>query len=283
MDYRLLLFLQTFSGLKLSAQELKRLLDPHLDVRDPHSVFDGLDLQKQPGQIIAEGERVIERSIERGIRWSYLGQPDYPDAWLGLSIRPLVFSYLGNPIWLTMPLVSVVGSRTPMRDTYSWMQNEFTRFLKYCPVGVVSGGARGVDQWAHRLAIDAGRCTACVFPSGLLNPYPVDQQKLWDQIVDQNGVLISSFGLDQPMRKALFHTRNRWIAGLSQFTFVAEANRRSGSYLTATLARDEAREVCALPVSPHAEQGLANLDLIQGGAQLIRDYRDLITMLGRNC
>ena len=49
--------------------------------------------------------------------------------------------------------------------------------------------------------------------------------------------------------------------------------------LTATLATEEGREVCTLPVFPMGEQGLANLDLISNGAVMIRDCRDLEVLM----
>src|SRR5690606_30260774 len=129
-------------------------------------------------------------------------------------------------------------------------------------IGVVSGGARGVDQWAHRLAVDYGNPTVCVLPTGILNPYPSGNESLWRAILEGGGCMLSTFALDEPLRKWAFHARNRWIAGLARVCFVAEANRRSGSLLTANLAACEGREVCTLPVFPLNGQGLANLDLI---------------------
>lgn len=85
------------------------------------------------------------------------------------------------------------------------------------------------------------------------------------------------------MQKALFHIRNRWIAGMAGATFVVEANRRSGSSLSARLAREENREVATLPVFPLSSQGLGNLALLNDGATLIRDAKDLMTLVGRTC
>ena len=91
--------------------------------------------------------------------------------------------------------------------------------------------------------------------------------------------MLSTFGLDDPLRKWAFHVRNRWIAGMSRVCFVTEANRRSGSTLTASLAIEEGRDVCTLPVFPMGDQGLANLDLISNGATMIRDYQDLEVLM----
>lgn len=231
----------------------------------------------------AECEKVWERSEKEGIRWSYKGAADYPEGWNQLEKQPLVFCYKGNPVWSQMPTISVVGSRTPMRDTCLWMQLELPRFLAAKNSAVVSGGARGVDQWAHRLCMDAGKPTVCVFPSGLLNLYPPAFDNFAQRILDSGGAWVSTYPLEQGMRKRFFIERNRWIAGMSAITFVVEANRRSGSSLTASLAFKDDREVCTLPVSPRSVQGLGNLDLLaHPKAHMIRDHRDLIGVFDLN-
>lgn len=225
-----------------------------------------------------ECRRVWERSVHEGVRWSYIGAADFPKGWMHLSKPPPpLFSYRGDPVWMKYPALSVVGSRTPMRSTCLWLQLELSRFLHEEPAVVVSGGARGVDQWAHRICMDAGLPTVCIFPSGILNPYPPGCETFAQRILDTGGALISTFPLEAEMRKGYFHARNRLITGISPMTFVVEANRRSGSSLTGKYADEEGRMLCTLPVFPHSSQGLANLDLItENKAAMIRDHQDLV-------
>jgi DNA processing protein len=82
------------------------------------------------------------------------------------------------------------------------------------------------------------------------------------------------------MQKSFFHARNRWIAGVSAVTVIVEANRKSGSSLTAKMALEEGRTIATLPVSPVGASGLGNLDLLASGAQLIRDCDDLMALMG---
>jgi DNA processing protein len=284
MDYRLALLLQFPLGLKLDPMDISRLLDPRIDVSDVQAVLSAVRsesarryLHLSPGWR-ESSEKIWTLSAGRGIRWSYIGRADYPRAWMGLSKRPLIFSYRGESCWQNHPLISIVGSRTPSPDTRQWMQRELPRFLKLTGAGVVSGGARGVDQWAHRIAMDAGCPTVCLQPTGLLNPYPDGCEAIWERIVAGGGCLISTCALDEPLRKGFFAIRNTWIAGLSPLCFVVEANRRSGSMLTAEAALREDRLICTLPVFPTATQGLANLDLLNDGAAMVRDHLDLLTL-----
>lgn len=288
MDFRCALFLQYFNGSRFSNSELDRILDPRVNPYDLASVrecLQGHPLQKMQNQWLAEGERMLLQSEKDGIRWSYRGQPDYPRGWSALSNEgPLIFSYQGNPVWLEYDLLAVVGSRSPMRETLRWMQSEIPKvLLAQSQLAIVSGGARGVDQWAHRICIDVGRPTVCVFPSGLKRPYPPGVEGLREKMLRSGGALVSALPPEESMRRYHFATRNRWITGLSRLTFVAEANRRSGSSLTAKLAQEENREVCTLPVFPFSEQGLANLDLIsENRAAMVRDANDLAQLIRLN-
>lgn len=282
-DVRLALFLQTVNGLLLTPEDVTHVLArPGLNPRDLEQALVSpearMGIAGRPGWF-DDSRRMMDQAHANGARWVHCGDEDYPEQWRTMSMAPLVFSYLGAPCWKNARTISVVGSRTPMAETRIWMQRELGLFLKTNAVTVVSGGARGVDQWAHRLAVDYGRPTVCVLPTGLLNPYPFGQDQLWKAILEMGGCLLSTFRLDDPLRKWAFHIRNRWIAGMSRVCFVTEANRRSGSMLTATLATEEGREVCTLPVFPMGEQGLANLDLISNGAVMIRDCRDLEVLM----
>ncbi len=281
MDELLLLLMHQTHGLTINDKELLALLKA--DTHDPRALLACLRSTAATNYVEArpkwreESLRVLDESAHTGVRWSRVGLEDYPRGWLQLSQRPLVFSYQGEPCWRSNRLVAVVGSRTPMTESRMWMQRELSLFLRRNDCGVVSGGARGIDQWAHRLSLDERKPTVCVLPSGVLNPYPPGSGEVWDRIRSGGGCLLSTFALREPMFRNNFPVRNRWIVGFSPAVFVVEANRRSGSALTAKLAKDEGREIWTLPVFPHSEQGLGNLDLISDGASLMRNHLDLAT------
>jgi DNA protecting protein DprA len=293
MDNRFRIFIHALAGLKLSELELDFVLHSRFSSRtEVHEAFSdlagdqtsaALNFLRELPDWWTELEPVFARSEREGIYWSHIGSEDYPSRWRTLPEKPLLFHYKGKSVWRDRPLVSVVGSRTPMTDTRLWMQRELAEFLRQSETGVVSGGARGVDQWAHRICLEAGRPTVAIFPSGLKNPYPFNHEWLWNQIVERGGALLSTFAMDEELRKWAFHRRNRWIAGLGNLCFVVEANRRSGSAMTGEYAAQQSVPICTIPVFPHSHQGLANLDLIiDREATIIRDWRDLLTCWNRS-
>ena len=66
------------------------------------------------------------------------------------------------------------------------------------------------------------------------------------------------------------------IAGLVQTLLVVEAKRRSGSLITANIALDENRNVCAVPGRIDTIRSLGCNELIAAGAKPILRAQDLI-------
>lgn len=291
MNWRLAVLLTLLNNrITLDNSSYHRLFSVEFDEGDPESVNWALreevtSLQERSREWWIPALKMINQSRDHDVQWSYPSKEDYPSSWLELSNYPKVFAYKGNPIWRHKSLLAVVGSRTPKSDTIRWLNNELSRWIELShqePKGaVVSGGARGVDQLAHRICLAKSRPTLVVLPTGVLNPYPTLRDDLWSEIIETGGCLLSPFGLDVPLYKSAFAIRNRWIAGLAEVTLIAEANRRSGSAMTASLAFQEGKFVATLPTSPMASQGMANLDIIYSGGVMLRDAVDLFALTQR--
>lgn len=114
-------------------------------------------------------------------------------------------------------------------------------------LGVLSGGAYGIDAAAHRgaLASATGR-TVAVLACGVDVAYPRGNDRLLARVV-QRGLLVSEHAPGSAPTRARFLVRNRLIAALSAGTVVVEAALRSGSLSTAGRARDLTRHVMAVP------------------------------------
>lgn len=221
---------------------------------------------------------LIDKGLSKGFKFAAFHQPTYPSLLRHTSQPPTLFHYLGDPAWLHHPCLSVVGSRKPLMENLEWMEQHLDRLLHKLNICIVSGGARGIDQKAHQLAIWAGAPTIVVVPSGLTDMYPGSLDRWKDSVVDGGGCFLSQFSPIQPMYKANFHLRNRVIVGLSPLLFLIQAARRSGSYLSARFAIEEHRTLAVLPGSAHSEHMLGSLDLIFDGAQMVRDSYDLISL-----
>lgn len=178
--------------------------------------------------------------------------------------------------WLT-----VVGSRK--FTTYGKEScRELIMGLRGEPVVIVSGLAMGIDAIAHEAALDAGLPTVAVPGSGLDRSvlYPKMNYRLAERILESGGALLSEFEPDFRATNWSFPQRNRIMAGLAHATLIAEASLKSGTMITAKLAREYNREVCAIPGSIFSESSEGPHSLIRDGATPITSAADLKEALG---
>ena len=107
---------------------------------------------------------------------------------------------------------------------------------------IVSGGALGIDGDAHAAALEAGVPQLAVLPCGPDRPYPPRHEPLFERIASApgSGVVFAHPPGTEPCR-SMFASRNATVVGLSMAVLVVEAAPRSGTMLTATLARRSGR------------------------------------------
>lgn len=217
------------------------------------------------------------RHEREGVSFVLYGQPLYPQKCYMMEDPPLVLSYLGQPVWLNEGSLAVVGSREPSSDSLKWIEKELSLFCESEKPLIVSGGARGIDQKAHGVALRKGCPTLVVLPSGLGEIYP-DSLRSWvNPILQAGGGLISEYDYSQKMHKYLFHHRNRLIAALGNASLLVEAKRKSGTLITANQAAQLGRTVLVVPGHPFDPHFAGCLDLLCEGATIVRDAQDLST------
>ena len=219
--------------------------------------------------------RILNRVLELG---DWVLTPE--DALYPLSLRHMtgcpaaLYARGVMPDLDSIPSVAVVGTRSASRE--GWREAfALSAGLAAGGMVVVSGGAVGIDAAAHSGALAAGGRTIVVMACPLNENYPADNAVLRRQVVDNGGLLLSEFPPDEPY-KCEFPIRNRLMVGLSQAVCLAETPSRSGARITARLAREQNREVFALPgaLAGHHYDG-AHKE-IQSGATLVIRATDIL-------
>lgn len=203
--------------------------------------------------------------------------PRYPKFLRSLERPPLALYVSGNVDALADPQLAMVGSRNPTpqgRETAF----AFAEHLAGRGLGITSGAAEGIDADTHRGALQAQGITLGILGTGIDLVYPRSNAPLYRQI-ELGGALISEFPLGTPPRRGNFPQRNRIIAAVSLGTLVVEATRRSGSLITARLARSYGREVFAIPGSIHSPLSRGCHELIKTGAKLVESADDILREL----
>jgi len=112
---------------------------------------------------------------------------------------------------------------------------------------IVSGMSHGVHTHAHRGALNGKGKTVAVWGTRADVPYPRDNRRTAETIVDSGGALVSEFPIGTFAAPQNFPIRNRITGGLSLGVLVVEANEYSGTRITARCALGQGREIFTLP------------------------------------
>lgn len=232
-----------------------------LDTDNRDAVARALDWGAQPGQHLLT-----------------LADAAYPQALLDIPDPPTLLYVRGRVDLLNRPSLAMVGSRHP---TPQGQENahQFATALAKTGLVIVSGLALGIDAAAHQGALACGGDSVAVIGTGNDRIYPARNRDLAIALAER-GCVISEFPLGTPVAAANFPRRNRLISGLARAVLVVEATVDSGSLITARLAAEQGREVCAIPGSIHAPQARGCHKLIKQGAKLVETAEDVLEELG---
>ncbi len=169
--------------------------------------------------------------------------------------------------------LAVVGSRKATAYGEMAIQILFPELIKQNYI-IVSGLAMGIDALSHRYAMKLGGDTIGVIAGGIDYFYPKENLPIAKRMMEEQ-LILSEYPPGTRPEKWHFPSRNRIISGLCLGTLIIEAQRKSGSLITANFAVNEGREVFAVPgniISPHS---MGTNELIQQGAKLVKTASDI--------
>lgn len=220
-------------------------------------------------------DSLFEQLEQRNIWLCCLEDENYPQRLKHVVSPPLVLFAQGNAALLQQECFAIIGTRKPSpiakAQAVKFAQGLAGDFV------VVSGMALGVDGIAHRASLDVAGRTIAVMGSGFDYVYPQRHHALYQDIIRQQGLVLTEYLPDVPPLARHFPRRNRIISGLSHGVLVVEAALKSGSLITARLAAEQGRDVFVLPCSANHLGGQGGLRLIQEGAKLVISVNDVLT------
>jgi len=194
---------------------------------------------------------------------------------------PRQIYHKGNIDLLKSDCLAVVGSR---RMTIYGKQicEKIVGQAASMGLTIVSGFMYGVDAAAHKAAVDAEGKTIAVMPCGIDLVHPDHQVKLYDEILQSGGLIISEYeGKIQPALYT-YPQRNRIVAGISRAVLVIEAAEKSGSLITAKLALKYKRKLFAVPGPATSIVSRGTNELIKKGkAEMVLEAEDILKWFGR--
>jgi DNA processing protein len=211
---------------------------------------------------------LAERLEHQGIRCALRGHPDYParlSATLADRAPPALF-LAGNVGLIHRRGVGFCGARNASDEAIR-CAGQIAGGLARHGLLVVSGHAKGVDETAHRAALEADGQTALVLPEGILHFR--SRPSLSELLSEDNFVAISEFPPKLPWSVANAMQRNRTICGLVHALVVIEARTTGGTWEAGLTALDLGIPLFILEYSSPSPSGLGNpLLLKKGGVPL---------------
>jgi DNA protecting protein DprA len=226
-------------------------------------------------------EEVLTRICDHGGIFLTPADSDWPTQVDDLVAPPIALIIKGNAATLQSPSLAIVGTRNP--TSYgARIAGDFAAGFVDREWAIISGGAYGIDSYAHKGALIAEGVTVAVVASGIDVNYPAGNTRLFAEICE-SGAIVTEF---MPGSKALpsrFLTRNRLIAALSKATLVVEAAFRSGSLRTARDAAEIFRPVMAIPgpINSPTSEGCHRL-IGERSAEIVTSVSDAVEFVSLN-
>lgn len=243
-------------------KELKKILSPALYKRTLEEA--SIEIAKREIEKIKVGDYNIITSLNK----------DYPKKLKYIENYPRVLYYIGDISFTIGNLLSMVGARK-CTDYSKWVISHIMKDLSQYNFTIVSGLALGVDALSHEAAIKSGLKTIGVLGTGIDKEYPSKNRALYKEM-KKNHLILTEFPPGTVGAQMNFPQRNRIISGLSSATCVIEAQKRSGSLITARNAFEQGREVFAVPGNINSLYSKGTNDLIADGAFPLLDALDIL-------
>lgn len=273
-DWRIFEFKKLIEGQCVSLDAL------NLAVLNPKSSPKVLDILKKPFWW-RDYRQKLQTARAQNVRWIPFFDPEYPVGLLDLDensgTAPLGV-WMQGTLESSAALLSVVGSRHPTQGILLWMKAELQPNAQ-TPWTIVSGGAVGVDQWAHEICLAKEMATVVVLPCGISNPYPKQWEQSRNRVLDSGGCFISEYEGGMPIMKFHFQARNRLIAALSPVTVVLQAAQKSGTWMTANWAERLSRKIAVVPGPAWDRRFDGSFDLIRANNLIVTSRKDVAELV----
>ena len=225
-------------------------------------------------------EKYVKYMEKNKIKLILCNDLKYLNSLQNIDNRPAFLYVRGNVENLYSDSVAIVGSRNSS-EYGNFVARKISKEIADKNVNVVSGLAFGIDKYAHLGALDSkiGK-TIAVLGTGIANQdiYPVQNTKIFERILENDGTIVSEFKLGTKAEKYNFPLRNRIISGLSKKLIVVEAKENSGTMITVNYALEQGKDVFAVPGNITSNNSVGTNKLIFEGANIFTKVEDIFSL-----
>ena len=202
----------------------------------------------------------------------------YPKELLKMSDAPKRLFVRGNiHSDIFKKTIAIVGSRKISNYGIKVIDNFVPELIAH-NYTIISGFMYGTDSQAHQICTKFGGKTIAVLGNGLNYLYPTSNNKLYTEILENNGLVISEYEPNYKSMLWTFPQRNRIVSALStDGIIITEADIKSGSLITAKYGLKHKKDIYALPGPITSTNSRGTNYLIKNNlAKIITDISDII-------
>lgn len=219
-------------------------------------------------------DKYLKYMNENNIEIINIYDKNYPDKLKVIYDPPIVLYIKGNKNILNEKAMAIVGCRMCTKYGEN-IANKLAYNLSLNNINVISGLARGIDSCAHKGTLKTNGKTIAVVGCGLDRVYPTENKTLFNEIINNNGAIISEYIIGTKPLAKNFPRRNRIISGLSDGVIVVEAREKSGTLITVDFALEQGKNIYAVPGNIDNPNSYGTNDLIKQGAKIITNFQDI--------
>ena len=222
-----------------------------------------------------EAEKILNQIEKENIKLITIMDKEYPKKLHRIYDKPILLYAKGNTNLLkSLKKISIIGSRN-CSEYGKMVTQKLSYMLAKKDYTIVSGMAKGIDSYAHKGTLTAKGNTIAILGSGVNYIYPEENKRLYNKILEQNGLILSEYGIDTKPIPEYFPARNRLISGISDKILITEASRKSGTMITANFAIEQGKTVYAVPGNITSTRSEGTNELIKDGAILVNSLEDI--------
>lgn len=173
--------------------------------------------------------------------------------------------------------IAIVGSRQ-MTKYGQFVIDKFVSDFVINGITTISGFMYGVDTEVAMKTVEYGGKNIAVFGCGLDTIYPAENEKLYSDILESGGLVVSEYEPNAKPHLWKFPQRNKIVVDFSSIgVLVIEAGLKSGSLVTAEIAKKAGKKVWAVPgpITSKVSEGCNEL-IKSGDARMAVSVADIL-------
>lgn len=213
-----------------------------------------------------KSDYIIEKCKEKDIKIITILDNNLPEKLKEIEDNPVLLYYKGNIDLINKKSIAIIGTRRPTSHGEK-IAYKLGEVLSQRDFIIVSGLALGCDTCAHLSCVNNYQKTIAVLPSPIDNIYPTTNIKLAEEIIKNNGCIISEYPPEEKILKGYFVERDRLESALSEGIIVVETGIKGGTIHTVNYGFNQGKVVACY------KHGEKYKDVAKGNRELLKDNR----------